>query len=139
LTSVVLDDNVYGFICILHGVDALVTSLIMISDLCYGFRTVMIESPLRNSFDMNLSLLTGFPFFGSSTHISVTSSKTILQCLSKALTRPKSRLLFLQLIRIWAPFLTASLRIDVGPAAASSMLMLDYLRVIPSCCLSVSE
>lgn len=35
----------------------------------------------------------------TSVHISFTFSKTMLQCLSKALTRPSSFLLFLQLIR----------------------------------------
>merc|ERR1719341_182810 len=82
-----------------------------------GFlRTRMTESPLRNILEMNLSLFTGFafffplPVFGSSVHISFTPSRTMLQCLSKALTRPKSFLLFLQLMRTWVLFLTDSVK-----------------------------
>lgn len=37
----------------------------------------------------------------TSVHISLTFSRTMLQCRSKALTRPKSFLLFLQLISTW--------------------------------------
>lgn len=35
---------------------------------------------------------------GTSVHISFTFSRTMLQCLSKAFTRPRSFLLFLQLM-----------------------------------------
>merc|ERR1719402_371660 len=69
------------------------------------FKTNITESPLRNIFEINLSLLTGlafffpFPVLGSSVHISLTPSRTMLQCLSKALTLPSSFLLFLQLMR----------------------------------------
>ena len=63
-----------------------------------GFlKTRITESPLRNILLMYLSLVTGFAFFwpfptrGFSVHISLTSSRTMLQCRSKALTRPKSR------------------------------------------------
>jgi hypothetical protein len=59
--------------------------------------------------DVNeLTLFTGFafalplPVLGASDHISLTFSKTILQCLSKALTRPNNLRLFLQLINTCA-------------------------------------
>lgn len=51
------------------------------------FRTRITESPRRNIFGMNRSFATGFafflplPVFGSSVHISLTFSSTILQCL----------------------------------------------------------
>ena len=38
-----------------------------------------------------------FPLLGSSVHISLTPSSTMLQCLSKAFTRPSSFLLFLKI------------------------------------------
>lgn len=41
------------------------------------------------------------PALGASVHISLTFSRTILQCLSKALTRPRSLRLFLQLMSTW--------------------------------------
>lgn len=53
-----------------------------------GFlNTKMTESPLKNIFEMKRSLLTGFdfflpfPVFGCSVHISLTFSRTMLQCL----------------------------------------------------------
>uniref|UniRef100_A0A2M4DGL1 Uncharacterized protein n=1 Tax=Anopheles darlingi TaxID=43151 RepID=A0A2M4DGL1_ANODA len=64
----------------------------------------MTESPRRNIFEMKRSLLTGFAFFlplpvrGISVHISFTFSSTMLQCRSKAFTRPNSFLLLRQLI-----------------------------------------
>ena len=61
-----------------------------------------------------------FPVLGSSVHISLTFSRTMLQCLSKALTRPKSFLLFLQLMRTWVLFLTDWVRTDRGPVLNSS-------------------
>uniref|UniRef100_A0A1J3FXY8 Uncharacterized protein n=1 Tax=Noccaea caerulescens TaxID=107243 RepID=A0A1J3FXY8_NOCCA len=71
----------------------------------FGFlRTIMTESPRRNILLMKRSLLTAsafflpFPVFGTSVHISLTFSRTMLQCLSNALTRPSSFLLFRQLI-----------------------------------------
>ena len=55
-----------------------------------GFlRTRMTESPRRNILEMKRSLLTGllfflpFPVLGTSTHISLTFSRTMLQCLKK--------------------------------------------------------
>lgn len=55
---------------------------------------------------MNLSLLTGRPFFplaslGVSVHISLTFSRTMLQCRSNAFTRASSFLLFRIEIRTW--------------------------------------
>ena len=78
---------------------------------------------------MNLSLLTGLAFFlpygskmsqllrqyrdlpplpvlGSSVHISFTPSSTMLQCLSKAFTRPKSFLLFLWTVSLKSSWFT---------------------------------
>ena len=56
-----------------------------------GFlRTTMTESPRRNILEMYRSLLTGLDFFfplpllGTSVHISLTFSRTILQCLGGA-------------------------------------------------------
>lgn len=92
-----------------------------------GFlRTRMTESPRRNIFGINLSLFTGFAFFlpfpvrGNSVHISFTFSKTMLQCLSKAFTRPNSFLLFLQFINTWVLFLTDCVRTERGPVLNSS-------------------
>ena len=73
---------------------------------CYlGFRrTRMTESPRRNILLMNLSLFCGvepffpFPDFGISVHISLTFSRTMLQCRSKALMCARSLRLFLRLI-----------------------------------------
>lgn len=96
------------------------------------FRIRMTESPRRNIFEMNLSLFTGLDFFfplparGCSVHISLTFSKTMLQCLSNALTLPSSFLLFLQLMRTWVLCLTESVRMDRGPVAKLSS---------SSCCL----
>merc|ERR1712039_1022529 len=64
--------------------------------------------------------LSPFPVFGSSVHISFTPSSTMLQCLSKAFTLPRSFLLFLQLIRTWVLFLTESVRTLSGPVENSS-------------------
>lgn len=92
-----------------------------------GFlRTNMTESPRRNILEIKRSLLTGFTFFfplpvrGSSVHISLTFSNTILQWRSKALTRPRSFLLFRQLISTWVLFLTDCVRTDKGPVLNSS-------------------
>jgi len=91
-----------------------------------GFlRTRITESPRKNIFAMYLSLLIGFaflpfPVFGISYHISLTFSNTMLQCLSKALTRPKSFLLFRQLMRTWVLFLTDDISTDKGPVLNSS-------------------
>ena len=114
-----------------------------------GFlKTKITESPRRNILEMNRSLLTGllcfntkeacylyyfffclekkvtfffpFPVLGTSVHISFTFSSTILQCLSNALTRPKSFLLLRQLIRTWVLFLTDCVRTDSGPVLNSS-------------------
>lgn len=99
------------------------------------FRMRITESPLRNIFEMNLSLFTGFDFFfpfparGCSVHISLTFSRTMLQCLSKALTRPKSFLLFLQLMSTCVLCFTESVRMDRGPVAKLSS---------SSCCLGSS-
>lgn len=75
---------------------------------------------------MNLSLLTGLPFLpleslGVSVHISLTFSRTMLQCLSNALTRASSFLLFLIEMRTWVWLRTAVWRIDRGPAENSSV------------------
>merc|ERR1712241_1357328 len=89
------------------------------------FNTRMTESPRRNIFEMNLSLFTGlafflpFPVFGSSVHISLTPSRTMLQCLSNAFTLPRSFLLFLQLISTWVFPLTDSVRTERGPVLNS--------------------
>merc|ERR550532_1986101 len=92
-----------------------------------GFlRTRMTESPRKNILLMNLSLLTGLAFFlplpvlGISVHISLTPSKTMLQCRSKALTLPRSFLLFRQLIKTCVLFLTDCVRTDKGPVLNSS-------------------
>merc|ERR1719367_1705699 len=92
-----------------------------------GFlRTRMTESPLRNIFEMKRSLLTGFDFFlplpvlGTSVHISFTFSRTMLQCLSKALTLARSFLLLRQLMRTCVLFLTDWVRTDSGPVLNSS-------------------
>jgi len=94
---------------------------------CIGFfRTRITESPRRNILEMNRSLFTGldfflpFPAFGFSVHISLTSTRTMLQCRSKALTRPKSRRLFRQLMRICVLYFTAWVRTDRGPVWNSS-------------------
>jgi len=74
--------------------------------------TRMTESPRKNIFEMKRSLLTGlafffpFPDFGFSVHISFTFSRTMLQCRSKAFTRPSSFLLFRQLMSTCVLFLT---------------------------------
>merc|ERR550532_2658870 len=92
-----------------------------------GFlRTRMTESPRKNILLMNLSLLTGLAFFlplpvlGISVHISLTPSKTMLQCRSKAFTLPRSFLLFRQLIKTCVLFLTDCVRTDNGPVLNSS-------------------
>lgn len=92
-----------------------------------GFLRIRItESPRRNILEMYLSLFTGLDFFfplpvlGTSVHISFTFSKTILQCLSKALTLASNFLLFLQLIRTWVLFLTDWVKTDSGPVLNSS-------------------
>lgn len=84
-------------------------------------------SYLRNlKFLENIHVNIGFTFFlpfpvrGSSVHISFTFSKTILQCLSNALTRPRSFLLFLQFINTCVLFLTDCVRTERGPVLNSS-------------------
>lgn len=74
---------------------------------------------------MYLSLLTGFAFFpfpdlGVSVHISLTFSRTMLQCLSNAFTLASSFLLFRQLIRTWVLFFTDCVKTDRGPVLNSS-------------------
>lgn len=76
---------------------------------------------------MNLSLLTGRPFFplaslGVSVHISFTFSRTMLQCRSNAFTRASSFLLFRIEIRTWVWLRTAVWRIERGPAENSSVI-----------------
>ena len=61
-----------------------------------------------------------FPVLGISVHISFTPSKTMLQCLSKALTLPKSFLLFRQLIKTCVLFLTDCVKTLSGPVLNSS-------------------
>ena len=73
---------------------------------------------------MNLSLLTGLPFFpvaflGVSVHISFTFSKTMLQCLSNAFTLARSFLLFRHEIRTCVCDRTAVWRIERGPEVNS--------------------
>lgn len=86
----------------------------------------MTESPRRNILLMNLSLFTGrafflpLPVFGTSVHISLTFSRTMLQCRSKARTRPSNFLLFRQLIRTWVLFLTLIMSTERGPVLNSS-------------------
>ena len=74
---------------------------------------------------MKRSLFTGFDFFvavplGVSVHISFTFSRTMLQCLSKALTRPSSFLLFLQLMSTCVLLFTLCVSTDRGPVENSS-------------------
>lgn len=92
-----------------------------------GLRTTKITaSPLRNIFDMNRSLFTGFAFFlplpgrGLSVHISFTFSSTMLQWRSNAFTRPNSFLLLRQLISTCVLFFTDCVRTDSGPVLNSS-------------------
>ena len=73
---------------------------------------------------MNLSLFTGLPFLppatrGVSVHISLTFSKTMLQCLSKAFTLANSFRLLRQEIRTWVCDRTAVCRIERGPEVNS--------------------
>ena len=89
------------------------------------FRTRITESPRKNIFAIYLSLLIGlaffpFPVFGISYHISLTFSNTMLQCLSKAFTRPNNFLLLRQLIKTCVLFLTEDIRTDNGPVLNSS-------------------
>ena len=79
-----------------------------------------------------------FPVLGSSVHISLTPSKTMLQCLSNAFTLPSSFLLFLQLMRTWVLFFTLSVRTLRGPvwnsscslASLSSGVMSDFEAIM---------
>lgn len=76
---------------------------------------------------LRMALLTFFfplPVLGNSVHISLTFSRTILQCLSKAFTLPSNFLLFLQLISTWVLFLTDCVRTDNGPVLNSSSSLL---------------
>lgn len=73
---------------------------------------------------MNLSLLTGLPFFppdtfGVSVHISFTFSNTMLQCLSNAFTLARSFRLLRQEMRTWVCERTAVCRIERGPEVNS--------------------
>mmetsp|Transcript_34964 Transcript_34964/g.99120 ORF Transcript_34964/g.99120 Transcript_34964/m.99120 type:complete len:239 (-) Transcript_34964:70-786(-) len=89
-------------------------------------RTRMTESPRRNILLMNRSLLTGvepflpLPVLGISVHISFTFSRTMLQCLSKAFTRPSNFRLFLQLIRTCELVFTLVVSTESGPVRNSS-------------------
>merc|ERR1719312_643976 len=109
------------------------------------FRTRITESPLRNIFEMNRSLFTGlafflpFPVLGSSVHISLTPSSTMLQCLSKAFTRPNSFLLFLQLMSTWVLFFTESVRTLRGPVENSSCSFASLSSGVMSALLAISE
>ena len=82
--------------------------------------TRMMLSPLRNIFLIYLSLSTILASFPFSVHISLTSTRTMLKCLSKAFTRPINFLLFLRLMRTLFWFLTLSVRIFKGPFLKSS-------------------
>ena len=82
---------------------------------------------------MNRSLFTGLPFFppdslGVSVHISLTFSRTMLQCRSKALTRANSLRLFRHEMRTCVWDLTAVCRIDRGPDvnSCSSSCAISY-------------
>lgn len=94
---------------------------------CNGRNVVlpkMTVSPRRNILLMNRSLLTGFAFFplpllGTSVHISLTFSSTMLQCRSKALTRANSLRLLRQLISTCELFFTACCNTDSGPVLNS--------------------
>lgn len=92
-----------------------------------GFlRTRITESPRKNILEINLSLFTGFTFFfpfpvrGTSVHISLTFSRTMLQCLSNAFTRPNNFLLFRQLMSTCVLFFTDCVKTDNGPVLNSS-------------------
>ena len=106
---------------------------------------------------VNLNILP-FPLLGSSVHISLTPSSTMLQCLSKALTRPSSFLLFLkyqifiannspvvvsslwlylQLMRTWVLFLTESVRTLSGPVWNSSCSFCSLCSGVISCLLPI--
>jgi len=89
----------------------------------FGLRSTRItESPRMNillrkrSLLTVLAFLTPFPVFGTSVHSSFTFSSTMLQCLSKAFTRPRSFRLFLQLISTCALVFTLCVKTDKGPA-----------------------
>jgi len=75
---------------------------------------------------MKRSLLTGLDFFlpfpdrGTSVHISLTFSRTMLQCRSNALTLPRSFLLFRQLMSTCVLFFTDCVNTDSGPVLNSS-------------------
>jgi len=75
---------------------------------------------------MNRSLLTGFafacplPVFGTSVQCSRTFSKTILQCLSKALTRPNNFLLLRTLMSTCVWCFTLSFKTERGPFSKAS-------------------
>merc|ERR1719387_1119138 len=90
-----------------------------------GFlRTRITESPRKKSLLMKRSLLTGLAFFlppcGISVHISLTFSRTILQCRSNAFTRPKIFLLFLQFTKTWELSLTHFWSTESGPTSKLS-------------------
>lgn len=84
----------------------------------------MTLSPLKNILLMKRSLLTGLPFLpslnrGTSVHISLTFSRTMLQCRSKAFTRHRSLRLLRQEIRTWVCWRTAVWRRESGPEVNS--------------------
>lgn len=73
---------------------------------------------------MKRSLLTPLPFFpwlflGNSVHISLTFSRTMLQCLSNAFTRARSLRLLRHEMTTWLWLRTAVCRIERGPAVNS--------------------
>lgn len=86
----------------------------------------MTESPRRNILGMKRSRFTGLAFFlplpvlGNSVHISLTFSRTMLQCRSKALTRPRSFLLLRQLMSTCVLLRTDCVNTDKGPVLNSS-------------------
>jgi hypothetical protein len=73
---------------------------------------------------MKRSLLTPLPFFpwlflGNSVHISLTFSRTMLQCLSNAFTRARSLRLLRHEMTTWLWLRTAVWRMERGPAVNS--------------------
>ena len=93
----------------------------------WGFLiTKMTESPRKNILGMKRSLGSGSAFFwplpvlGTSVQYSLTFSNTILQCLSKALTRPSNFLSFLTWINTWVWLRTLWVNKDKGPCSNDS-------------------
>ena len=84
---------------------------------------------------MKRSLFTGLDFLvavplGVSVHISLTFSRTMLQCLSKALTRPSSFLLFLQLMSTCVLLFTLCVSTDRGPVENSSSSVFSFSSLV---------